>query len=92
MAKDRSTNDHGPSVKDDATYDALRARGASKQKAARIANARANPRMEPSRSGGQSPAYEKWRRDDLYHRAKDLGIEDRAQMSKDELIAALRDH
>lgn len=32
---------HGPRIKDDTLYDALRDDGASKQKAARIANARA---------------------------------------------------
>ncbi|MGC8020653.1 DUF7218 family protein, partial [Salmonella enterica] len=31
--------DHGPSVKDDELYEALRKQGASEQKAARIANA-----------------------------------------------------
>lgn len=33
--------DHGSSVKDDRTYEALREDGASKEKAARIANAKA---------------------------------------------------
>jgi hypothetical protein len=32
------TKDHGPSVKDDARYEALRREGVSKAKAARIAN------------------------------------------------------
>ena len=32
------TDDHGPSIKDDEQYEALRAQGASKEKAARIAN------------------------------------------------------
>lgn len=82
--------DHGPSIKDDETYQALRADGASKQKAARIANAQANPDMSPSRKGGHAPAYEEWRRDDLYHRAQDLDISGRSDMTKDELIEALR--
>ena len=34
--------DPGPSVKDDETYEELRKQGASKEKAARIANAKAN--------------------------------------------------
>lgn len=34
--------DHGPSIKDDEQYEALRKDGASKEKAARIANASAN--------------------------------------------------
>ncbi len=36
------TKTPGPSVKDDKTYQALRREGASKEKAARIANAAAN--------------------------------------------------
>lgn len=52
--------EHGPRIKDDATYEALRDEGASKEKAARIANARANPKQNPSRKGGKSPPYEEW--------------------------------
>ncbi|AUG52193.1 hypothetical protein [Thalassospira marina] len=36
------------------------------------------------------PRYEKWNRDDLYHLAKVRGIEERARMSNEELIQALR--
>ncbi|CTQ51333.1 DUF7218 family protein [Jannaschia donghaensis] len=82
--------DHGPSIKDDETYQALREDGASKQKAARIANAQANENMSPSEKGGKSPPYEKWRRDDLYHRAQELDVDGRSDMTKDELIEALR--
>ena len=85
------TRDHGPSIKDDETYEALRDKGYSKSKAAAIANAQANDEMEPSEKGGRSPAYEEWTRDDLYGRAKELGIEGRSDMTKDELIAALRE-
>ena len=45
------TKDHGPQIKDDETYEALRDQGASKEKAARIANAKANPDMQPSKKG-----------------------------------------
>ncbi|PTW62931.1 Rho termination factor-like protein [Breoghania corrubedonensis] len=82
---------HGPSVKDADTYEALREEGASKEKAARIANARANG-DKPSRQGGRSAPYEKWNRDDLYYRAREIGIEGRSQMDKSELIDALRSH
>ncbi|AJD51198.1 hypothetical protein SAMN02744133_106226 [Thalassospira xiamenensis M-5 = DSM 17429] len=44
-----------------------------------------------SRERQFKPAYEKWRRDDLYHLAKQHGIENRASMSTDELARALRD-
>ncbi|WP_299649618.1 Rho termination factor N-terminal domain-containing protein [uncultured Jannaschia sp.] len=84
------TKDHGPSIKDDETYEALRDQGASEQKAARIANAKANKDMHPSKEGGKSPSYEEWTKDDLYDRAQEVGIEGRSEMTKDELIDALR--
>jgi len=82
----------GPSVKDHDTYEALRDDGASKEKAARIANAKANDDMHPSKKGGKAPPYEAWNKDDLYDRAREIGIDGRSDMTKDELIAALRDH
>lgn len=85
-----ASNSHGPSVKDDDTYEALRDEGASKEKAARIANAQASDSQKPSSRGGKSPAYEEWTKDDLYQRAQELDIDGRSSMSKDELIAALR--
>lgn len=86
------TKDHGPQIKDDKAYEALREDGMSKEKAARIANARANPAQSPSKKGGQSPRYEDWTKDDLYQRAQEIGIDGRSGMSKDELIGALRTH
>ena len=47
--------------------------------------------MHPSKKGGKSPSYDEWTRDELYERAKELDIEGRSDMTKDELIAALRD-
>jgi hypothetical protein len=84
--------DPGPSVKDPETYEALRDQGESKEKAARIANAKANPRQAPSKRGGKAPPYEDRTKDELMHRAREIGIEGRSRMSKDELIKALRDH
>jgi hypothetical protein len=81
----------GPSVKDDKTYEALRDEGASKEKAARIANAKAGG-TDVSKKGGQSGSYEDWNVDDLRDRAADLGIEGRSTMNKDDLIDALRNH
>ncbi len=78
-----------PSVKDDERYEALRKKGMSKEKAARIAN---TPRKESGKRGGKASKYEEWTRDELYQKAKDVGIEGRSKMSKKELINALRKH
>ena len=86
------TKNHGSQIKDDALYEDLREKGESKEKAARIANAKANPDQHPSKKGGKSSSYEEWSKDDLYHRAQEIGIEGRSDMSKDELIDALRHH
>ncbi len=85
--------DHGPSIKDDEKYEALRDQGASKEKAARIANASANEgEKEVSSRGGQAGSYDDWTVDDLRERAAELDIEGRSSMDKDELIDALRHH
>jgi hypothetical protein len=81
--------DHGPQIKDDERYEALRKQGASKEKAARIAN---TSRSKAATRGGRSPRYEDWNKSDLYQRAKEIGIERRSGMSKGELIQALRTH
>ncbi len=85
------TKDHGPSIKDDSLYEDLRDAGMSKEKAARIANAKAAGDA-PSRAGGKAPPYEDWTRDELYERAQEIGIDGRSYMTKDELIEALRGH
>jgi Rho termination factor, N-terminal domain len=82
---------HGSSIKDDRLYEKLRDEGESKEKAARIANARAGG-ANVSRKGGESGSYEDWNVDDLRDRAAEIGIEGRSKMSKDELIEALRNH
>ena len=83
--------DHGPSIKDDRLYEELREEGESKEKAARIANAKAGGE-DVSRKGGESGSYEDWTKRDLEDRASEIGIEGRSEMSKDELIDALRNH
>ena len=81
----------GPSVKDKKTYERLRDEGASKSKAARIANATAaSSRKSVGKKGGSSPAYEDWKRTDLEKQAKKVGIKGRSKMKKKELINALR--
>tara|TARA_B100002003_G_C13796156_1_gene393349 strand:+ start:99 stop:362 length:264 start_codon:yes stop_codon:yes gene_type:complete len=79
-----------PSIKDEDTYQALRDQGASKEKAARIANARAAG-DQPSKKGGKTPPYEDWTVDDLRERAAELDVSGRSKMRKSELIKALRD-
>ena len=86
------TKNHGSQIKNDRKYEALRREGASKEKAARIANAQANPRMHPSKKGGEAAQYEDWTVDELHDRASEIGIEGRSKMDKDELIKALRNH
>lgn len=91
MSQDSSSADPGPSVKDPEMYERLRDEGNSKQKSARIANQAAKTsRSDVGESGGSSPAYEEWTVDDLHDRAADVGIEGRSDMTKDELIEALR--
>jgi hypothetical protein len=81
------------SIKDDKQYEALRRDGASKQKAARIANASAgSSRSQTGKKGGSSPSYDAWTKKDLMARAREIGIDGRSSMSKDELVSALRNH
>ena len=81
------SKDHGPSITDDEKYEALRRDGASKAKAAAIANSG----TEAARRGGEAPPYEEWTKDELYQRAQELEIDGRSRMNKSELIDALRD-
>lgn len=83
--------DHGSSIKDDKLYEELRKDGASKEKAARIANAKAGGE-NVGRKGGESGSYDDWKVDDLQDRAAEIGIEGRSKMNKDQLIDALRNH
>lgn len=83
---------HAAQIKNEDTYDALRDKGYSKEKSARIANAQANDDQQPSKEGGESKKYEQRTKKELYERAKKVGASGRSSMSKDELINALRNH
>lgn len=78
--------DHGPSIKDDKLYEDLRKDGASPEKAARIANAKAAGTID-HRGGGN---LEDRTKDDLLEEARKIGIEGRSTMTKDELVEAIR--
>jgi hypothetical protein len=83
----------GPSVKDPELYEELRDDGASKEKAARIANAAANSsRSSVGRKGGKSGSYDDWTVDQLRKKASEVGIDGRSSMKKKELVSALRNH
>ncbi len=85
--------DPGPSVKDPELYEDLRDDGASKEKAARIANAAAKTsRSAVGRKGGEAGSYDDWTVEHLRKRARELGVEGRSKMNKNELIDALRNH
>ena len=74
-------------IKNEDQYEALRDKGASKEKAARIANT-----SNAGDKGGKASNYEERTKDELYQKAKDVGIEGRSKMNKQELIKALRNH
>jgi len=80
-------NEERPSVKNDDQYEALRDRGYSKEKAARIANT-----SQAGEKGGHAQPYEERTKEELYEQAQQVGIEGRSDMTKDELIEALRNH
>lgn len=90
---EKKKEDPGPSVKDPEVYEALRDDGASKEKAARIANAAAaQGRSKVGERGGEATDYEDRTVEELRARAAELDIDGRSSMSKAELIDALRNH
>lgn len=76
-----------PSIKNEDQYEALREKGYSQEKAARIANT-----SKAGKKGGKAPKYEKWSKDELYQQAQKVGISGRSKMNKNELIKALRNN
>lgn len=83
----KRTADHGNSVKDDKLYEDLRRGGASKEKAARIANAKAAGTLKHKATELEDRA-----KADLYAEARKIGIEGRSRMTKAELVKAIRSH
>ena len=82
---------HGASIGDDEVYEKVRDQGASKEKAARIANAAANTsRSQVGRKGGEAGSYDDWSVAQLRKRAAELEIPGRSSMKRAQLIRALR--
>jgi len=76
-----------PRIKNEEQYEALRDKGYSKEKSARIANTK-----NSGKKGGHSEKYEERTKEELYQQAQKVDIEGRSTMSKDELIKALRNN
>tara|TARA_R110000868_G_scaffold277824_1_gene537617 strand:- start:665 stop:907 length:243 start_codon:yes stop_codon:yes gene_type:complete len=74
-----------PNIKNENQYKALRDKGYSKEKSARIANT-----DNAGEKGGNAKPYEEWTKEKLYQQAKKVGIDGRSKMNKSELINALR--
>ena len=74
-------------IKNEKLYDTRRDEGASKEKAARIANAQAAGTLDH-----KGTRLDDRSKDELYDEAKDIGIEGRSKMDKDDLVEAIREH
>ncbi|WP_163397528.1 DUF7218 family protein [Flavobacterium fluviatile] len=77
----------GPQVKDKDQYEALRDKGYSKQKSARIANSQG-----AEKRGGKAGDYKDRTKQDLYKEAVKVGIKGRSNMTKEQLMDALRNN
>ena len=77
----------GPQVKDKDQYEALRDKGYSKEKSARISNSKG-----AEHRGGKAKAYEDQSKQEVYAEARKVGIKGRSKMTKKELVHALRNN
>lgn len=79
--------DHGAQIKDDKLYEDLRKQGNSKEKAARIANAKAAGTLKHDSTPMENRTVA-----DLRKEAAKIGIPGRSTMKKAELMTAIRRH
>ncbi|OBI22305.1 Rho termination factor [Mycobacterium sp. E2327] len=81
------------SIKNEKMYQDLRKKGESKEKAARISNAAAGRGASSvGRKGGKAGSYADWTVPQLKKKAKELGMSGYSSLTKDKLIAKLRNH
>jgi hypothetical protein len=81
------------SIKNEKMYEDLRREGNSKEKSARISNAAAaRGKSAVGRKGGKAGTYDDWSVSRLKQRAKELGMSGYSGLTKDKLIAKLRNH
>ena len=81
------------SIKNEKMYRDLREEGNAKEKAARISNAAADRGASAvGRKGGKAGTYDDWTVPQLKKRAKELGLSGYSGLTKDKLIAKLRNH
>ena len=79
--------DHGAQIKDDKLYEDLRKQGNSKEKAARIANAKAAGTLDRNSTHMEHRTVA-----ELKKEAAKIGIAGRSTMKKAELTKAIRNH
>jgi hypothetical protein len=79
--------DHGAQIKDDGLYEELRKQGQSKEKAARIANAKARGSLDH-----RSTHLKDRTKAELMQEARKIGISGRSTMDKTALVKAIRGH
>jgi len=79
--------DHGKQIKDDKKYEALRDEGASKEKAARIANT-----PNAGKKGGKANNLEERTKTELTKEGKKIGIEGYSRLNKKQSVERIRNH